>query len=601
MPEKSSEAWTYWTSRIERVQMRHEARCTRTTQIVTEVPNVLRDIRIRLLPSICLLAFLGGLLGCQRDQRGPLRELARIGGTAYHDDDNPLGPGYAIDLNGPLVTDRDIEYAHLWPAQEIVTLDLSGTRITDAGLGQLNAFTNLRELKLRSTNISDEGLRYLATLEELRSLDLGNTQVMGPGLEYLQSLPHLERLELDETKLTDNGLKYVRGLRQIRSLNIRNTAVSDRGLKHITELSGLRSLSVGPMVTNAGLEQLGKLLELTKLSLEGTSSTDSGVRELRRALPGLKVHDSRFRKQRPLFAPDLTQQQAIEKIEEMGGSVTVGEGISGKSMVSVYLYARGADDAMLALLDPFDQIQELHLAGGWISDSGLQHLPPLRQLRSLSLRGDTWRHNERQRRSWPFGTVYRPEVRDTWISDDGVRLLGEHTQLRSLDLTGTYITDDALRSLAQLLELRELGLRNAVVTDAGLKHLRPFKNLRALDLTHTTVSDKGIEHLQALPHLQKLWLGRTLVTDAGMKRLAELENLLFLDVSHTAITDSGLRELSTMKNLREIDLDYAIVTDTGIAELRRALPMTKITAGSIGDRAPRATDAELEERFQPFP
>lgn len=42
-------------------------------------------------------------------------------------------------------------------------------------------------------------------------------------------------------------------------------------------------------ITDAGLQQFGRLNKLSRLDLEGTRVTDAGVEELHRALPGCKI------------------------------------------------------------------------------------------------------------------------------------------------------------------------------------------------------------------------------------------------------------------------------------------------------------------------
>lgn len=553
---------------------------------------------VHLFAIIFLVALFAGSSGCRREPDWARKDILRIGDHIVHYDSDPLAPGFVISFGLPLVTDNDIECIYLLPAREIKSLDMSGTKVTDSGLEQLKDFLNLRELKLRGTNISDEGLRHLAALKELRSLELENTQIMGPGLGHLKSLPKLESLDLSKTKLTDSGLEHARGLKQIKVLSIRNTAVTDQGLSHVVALTQLESLSVGPMTTAAGLEQLDKLIKLRRLSVGGIINDDSSFQKLQQSLPGIEIVASRFTRDKSPPVASLTQEQAIEEIERLEGSVIAEKNDSGKAMYSVYLYAPADyDDTTLELLEPLDSVYKLHLAGGWLSNEDLQSIPQLKQLQCLSLRGDTWSGDKKPQ---PLGSWYWPEERDTWINDAGLQYIGECTQLYSLDLTSTYVTDDGLHHINRLIQLKELGLRNLAVTGVGLKELRALKNLCSLDLSHTVIDDDALEQLQAFPQLRVLWIGRTLVTDAGMKKLLSLNNLQFLDLNHTAITDASINDLCSIKSLRGINLDYTLVTEKGVAPLRKAFPKLRITAEGIGDRAPRATDAELKERHRPF-
>ena len=60
---------------------------------------------------------------------------------------------------------------------ELVGVNLTSTKITDAGLVHLAGLTSLQELILRNTQITDPGLVQLAGLTSLQMLNLHNTQI----------------------------------------------------------------------------------------------------------------------------------------------------------------------------------------------------------------------------------------------------------------------------------------------------------------------------------------------------------------------------------------------------------------------------------------
>ena len=63
------------------------------------------------------------------------------------------------------------------PKQPVVTVHLSFTKVTDAGLVHLKGLTNLRSLDLGDTEVTDAGLVHLKGLANPRRLYLGFTQV----------------------------------------------------------------------------------------------------------------------------------------------------------------------------------------------------------------------------------------------------------------------------------------------------------------------------------------------------------------------------------------------------------------------------------------
>ena len=74
--------------------------------------------------------------------------------------------------------------------EEVATLDLSHTPVTDAGLRELAPLKNLTTLNLSHTPVTDAGLRELAALKHLTTLRLSHTPVTDGGIAELeQALP----------------------------------------------------------------------------------------------------------------------------------------------------------------------------------------------------------------------------------------------------------------------------------------------------------------------------------------------------------------------------------------------------------------------------
>jgi internalin A len=74
-------------------------------------------------------------------------------------------------------------------------MDLTGAKVTDAGLKELVGLKSLQILILGDAEVTDDGLKELADLKGLQTLILGDTQVTGGGLTELQKkLPRCEIL-----------------------------------------------------------------------------------------------------------------------------------------------------------------------------------------------------------------------------------------------------------------------------------------------------------------------------------------------------------------------------------------------------------------------
>jgi YHS domain-containing protein len=90
-------------------------------------------------------------------------------------------------------------------AEQLVDLNLGGTKVSDAGLSQLSALKGLRRLHLEKTGVGDEGLAHLKNLTELRYLNLYSSKVTDKGLAVLQGLKNLENLFVWQTAVTEGG------------------------------------------------------------------------------------------------------------------------------------------------------------------------------------------------------------------------------------------------------------------------------------------------------------------------------------------------------------------------------------------------------------
>jgi internalin A len=188
------------------------------------------------------------------------------------------------------------------------------------------------------------------------------------------------------------------------AVNLRLTKVGDGILKDLVGLKNLRELDlVGANITPAGLKQLTALKHLDLLYLSQLDVTDQALQSLRQA--GL--------------------------LHVLAGATTLPDRSRPKTP---------------------EQVGHMNLAVTWVSDAGLEHLAPLKNLR--------------------------------W-----------------LDLSGCHqVGDPGLKSLAALPNLGGLNLNGTAVGDAGLKHLAAVKTLGQVQLIKTRVTDAGVRELQkALP------------------------------------------------------------------------------------------------------
>ncbi len=100
-----------------------------------------------------------------------------------------------------------VTFAEKKPGKPVISVDLTATKVTDAGLVHLKGFTDLQPLHLSYTTVTDAGLVHLKGLTNLQTLRLYNTEVSDAGLVHLKGLTKLQTLDLRETKVTDAAVK----------------------------------------------------------------------------------------------------------------------------------------------------------------------------------------------------------------------------------------------------------------------------------------------------------------------------------------------------------------------------------------------------------
>lgn len=86
---------------------------------------------------------------------------------------------------------------------QIVSLKLSNSNISDSSITAISKLTNLRRLQLNNTQITDEGVQKLKTLQDLRSLNLVGTRVTLKGISQLQNCRQLKYLYLYKTGISN--------------------------------------------------------------------------------------------------------------------------------------------------------------------------------------------------------------------------------------------------------------------------------------------------------------------------------------------------------------------------------------------------------------
>ncbi len=113
---------------------------------------------------------------------------------------------------------------------------------SDTSLAQLTSLGRVRWLDLSQSKVTDAGLTHVARLAELEVLYLGETRIGDAGLERLAALENLRGLYLQGAPVTSDGMRHLAGFTKLEWLNVSYTQVDSVGLARTEELSGARGL-----------------------------------------------------------------------------------------------------------------------------------------------------------------------------------------------------------------------------------------------------------------------------------------------------------------------------------------------------------------------
>lgn len=200
----------------------------------------------------------------------------------------------SLMVGGTVLTDEGFE--QLQNLTKLKSLNLIRTGITDDGLQHFSQNTDMDALWLECTDITDRGLKMLVSFPKLGLLDVSNTLVSDAGLADIGQLTKLEELSLSACEqIFGAGFSHVANLRQLKELYADNCTVGDDILSHLTQLP-LQTLSLNwTDITDAGLQAIGSLMNLSELHLIGSRVSNAAAAEFQAANPDCNVHHSASR------------------------------------------------------------------------------------------------------------------------------------------------------------------------------------------------------------------------------------------------------------------------------------------------------------------
>ena len=177
--------------------------------------------------------------------------------------------GAEYNQSGLFQNQGDIEsLVDLIPMKNLHTLELYNQKITD--ISPLSKLNNLTRLGLGANSIED--ITVLEGLVKLVTLDLSGNPLEDNDMLSLQKLPNLVDLNLGATKITSLGT--IKELK-LKSLAVFDTRLNDcEGIETMTSLEKLITTGVNNTITEEGLNNILKLINLKELRLMGGVISD---------------------------------------------------------------------------------------------------------------------------------------------------------------------------------------------------------------------------------------------------------------------------------------------------------------------------------------
>ena len=163
-------------------------------------------------------------------------------------------------------------------------------RVNDRQLQEIDPQASILNLCFIGGDISDDGLKSLPNFDNARWIDLFATHITDDGTIGLSRASRLRQLNLENTPITDTTVERLAKSSELTILDLSRTQISDKCLPVIGTLSKLQSLWLtGTPVTDTGIRELANLSSLRHLELSGTNVSASARRQLKQALPHLKI------------------------------------------------------------------------------------------------------------------------------------------------------------------------------------------------------------------------------------------------------------------------------------------------------------------------
>jgi hypothetical protein len=469
------------------------------------VRGVFRFSLRRLLVCVILLAVGMALLLRPAWQRHRIhQQIAAWGGTVYE----------SISVSSlPTETTRQrLEHAY-WEqierllgkdcADSCVRIEFSGTLAKDDDLLFLGQCSDLRSIFVNNADVGDRLAAALSKLSGLYTVDLEGTRVTDAGLERLSACPSLRVINVTETYVTRAGVAKLQkaipaaeihwstsasdahwhAQRQLARSGVNISAEGMRfGSNEQNEYTCTVTLGTGNVYLDdiLPLEDMDGNIRLRLIQTSCPPAMCSFLGSLRNV--GLMSLDY-------VAFEDLDWIARMQNLYDLSIEYTVGKQHD-LSFLSVMPDLRRLElrrirfrDEDILQLPAEMKLEELRIPEAEITDASLDRIASFKQLRRLDLT-------------------------ETAITDAGAIKLAALDQLEWLRLTRTSIGDEAIAAIATLPQLKILYLNRTHTTVAGLRELAATKSLTHLTVLRSDVGEPPPDVIRQFDRLEEFTYDR---------------------------------------------------------------------------------------------
>lgn len=280
--------------------------------------------------------------------------------------------------------------------RELKQLQMLNAPVSDEALEIIPSLPNLLSFRADTMNLTDAVFAHFA-LSKLTAFHLLKCmKVTGEKVAVLANGKSLEQLSLQSCRLSDAGVQEIGKLASLTTLNLSGSGLNDDQLKALRGLKNLSSLLLKRNVLSAkalaDMTTVWHDIQELEFDIRG-GEVVSGSEVLARAFPKLETFGFSRPGATPYSATDLAGLKAFPKLKTIimwnveALAADAGEGVLALDKLERLRFDQcpAVTDTMMESLSNHKSLSSLRWAGLQITDISLTHIAKLRSLTKLEI------------------------------------------------------------------------------------------------------------------------------------------------------------------------------------------------------------------------